>query len=397
MAAPPITVSCIMAGPDAPVDVPASHPLVVQTAYLGWDAGPIGVGGVAQARLSTFQILVVFGRRLGASQTPADLPAARKAHPLNLGFNGPFWVRVLNELISSGLLGIAATSRAELIEGIDGLTLLNPANLSIMPADWQLGEDTAFVAAVAPVPAVAAVAAQRARGRPGQRGYVAAVPRVPAQLLVPGVPGRPALDPALTFLTLVTALDLEDEGPSPWALLAYLAGMLGACLSQAERNRAASQVQFSARALAAGCHHRYNTSAGDDHSLAGNLKDFLRDIAQALPKVMLSSGLDAMELRAEGRDAIKYVRDEEGRRSIEQSRIFSFGSSCAQPALRGPSPPRTSPAARPARSHDPPLGDRARAPRHPLGDRGSPPPLSGARVLWREPGLHAASAAAGTP
>ena len=139
------------------MDIPASHPLVVGTAYLNWAVGPAGAGGVAQARLSTFQMLAVFGRRLGVSQTPADLPASRRAHPLNLCFTGAFWARVLNELVASGLLDVAAVNRVELVEGIDRLALVNAASLIILTADWQLGED---VAAIAPIAAVAASTAQ---------------------------------------------------------------------------------------------------------------------------------------------------------------------------------------------------------------------------------------------
>ena len=137
------------------MDVPAAHPLVVHTAYLNWGVGPAGAGGIAQSRLSTFQMFVVFGRRLGASQAPADLPASRNAHPLNLGLTGACWARVLNELIVSGLLGVAAVNRVELVEGIDQLTLVNPAQLVILTADWQLGEGTAAIAPTAAIPAVA--------------------------------------------------------------------------------------------------------------------------------------------------------------------------------------------------------------------------------------------------
>ena len=121
MAAPPIIATCNAMGPDSPVDVPAAHPLVLSTAYLGWDAGPAGAGGVAQSRLPTWKMLVVFGRRCSGSQAPADLPASRMASPLRLAFVGAFWSRVLNELLTSGILNVAATSRTELIVGIGWL------------------------------------------------------------------------------------------------------------------------------------------------------------------------------------------------------------------------------------------------------------------------------------
>ena len=322
----PITATCVANGSDYPVDLPATHPVVVMTAYLGWDAGPTGAGDVAQARLASWKMIVVFDQRLTISQSPIDIPAARCITPLNLALAGAAWARILNQLMASSFDGIVSTCRSELIDGIAALTLQNPADLIITAVDWLLGEDTTFVSAVAPIPAVAAAPAVRAQGRRNQAGYVPARPAVPGRAAVPGVLGRPALDPALRFLSLVCIIELEEPGESAWVLLSYLMGLLGACLSQPERNRASSQVQLSARALATGCHRHFGTATTDDYSLAGNLRDYLRLAAHALPKVFLSTGLDSSALRAEGRDAMLYVRDDEGRRAVEQSRVHSLGA-----------------------------------------------------------------------
>lgn len=102
--------------------------------------------------------------------------------------------------------------------------------------------------------------------------------------------------------------------------------MFGACLVQSERNRLTSQTQFSARALAAACHHKYHTLSGDSYSVAENLRDYLRKVAEALPCEFLSHGVVAYQLRTEGRDAVTYARDADGRRSVEESRILAFGA-----------------------------------------------------------------------
>ena len=101
---PPIHANCAIAGADAPVVVPATHPLVVATPFLGWRPTAAGAGGAAMVLLSTWQMILAFGRRFRASRTPADLPASRNAHPLNLGLTGAFWTRALNEYLASGLL-----------------------------------------------------------------------------------------------------------------------------------------------------------------------------------------------------------------------------------------------------------------------------------------------------
>ena len=70
--------------------------------------------------------------------------------------------------------------------------------------------------------------------------------------------------------------------------------------------------------------------AGDNHSLAGNLRDYLQVLADALPSIYLSPGLDPLLLRAETRDAVVYMRDSGGRRSVEESRIMVFAPTCAR-------------------------------------------------------------------
>ena len=96
---------------------------MVATSFLGWRPTAAGAGGAAMVLLSTWQMILAFGRRFYASRTPADLPATRNAHPLNLGLTGAFWTRALNEYLASGLLNHTMSGRVELHAVLDGLTL----------------------------------------------------------------------------------------------------------------------------------------------------------------------------------------------------------------------------------------------------------------------------------
>eukprot|EP00327_Prymnesium_parvum_P034528 CAMPEP_0195622802 /NCGR_PEP_ID=MMETSP0815-20121206/16411_1 /TAXON_ID=97485 /ORGANISM="Prymnesium parvum, Strain Texoma1" /LENGTH=74 /DNA_ID=CAMNT_0040763631 /DNA_START=494 /DNA_END=715 /DNA_ORIENTATION=- len=62
---PPLSVVCPPgANPQQPAAIPASHPLALSTAFLGWAAAPFGgAGGAALVSLSTGQMLAAFGAR----------------------------------------------------------------------------------------------------------------------------------------------------------------------------------------------------------------------------------------------------------------------------------------------------------------------------------------------
>ena len=76
-AVPPIDLRCVRAGPDAPVQSPAAHPLVVATAFLRWGPAAAAPSGAARVQLPQHAMLRVFGRRLRLSASPADSPADR--------------------------------------------------------------------------------------------------------------------------------------------------------------------------------------------------------------------------------------------------------------------------------------------------------------------------------
>lgn len=324
----PLIVLCTRDGsPQQPASIPANHPLALSTSFLGWAAVPGGgAGGGALVSLNAGQMLTAFGARLSCAKAPADIPAADRVNPLTIGLSGAAWSRVLNEYITSGLLNATMTSRAELNARLSSISITNPQNLHVSASDWQLGEDTTSAPGAPGTAAVPATAPTPAVGRRGRRGYRPATPGNPAIPVVPAVAGRAALDPALNFLTLAHIFELECEGTTPWSAIAFLAGALGPVHTQAERNRPGSQAQFVARALAAGAHRHFGTTAGDDHSLSSNLRDYLLVLAHALPAEFLSAGVAPLPLRAELRDAIVYVRDADGRRSIEEARVFAFGA-----------------------------------------------------------------------
>ena len=108
-AVPPIDLHCVHAGPDAPVQSPAAHPLVVATACLRWRPVAAAPSGAARVQLPQHAMLRVFGRRLRLSAPPADSPAPIVC-PLNLALTGTAWARFLNELLTCGLLDAAPFS-----------------------------------------------------------------------------------------------------------------------------------------------------------------------------------------------------------------------------------------------------------------------------------------------
>ena len=151
------------------------------TSFLGWRAAPAGAAGLAQVELDTWQMIAAFGSRFQTSRAPADLAAARNAHPLRLKLTRAAWTRILNEYLASGLLRASTVrSREDLRAAIGALTLVNPAHLVLTAADWDLGEAIDFAVLAAAVPGVAGVPGASGRDRHGAPGYRAPVAPVPA-------------------------------------------------------------------------------------------------------------------------------------------------------------------------------------------------------------------------
>jgi len=273
--------------------LPAGHPLVAATLFLAWVAVPAVGGAAAGARvaLATCQMLAAFSRRCRCSRIPADQPRFLVVTLLRLGLTAAAWDRILGELVASGLLRATFASLQQLHAAIDTLTIATPANLVVGAGDLQLGEPLAL-----PAPAVGG----RRRGS--------------APMAAPALP--PAV---LSFLDLASILELELPGGSPWAVIDRLAGMLGPCLTVASRAQPSSCVQLAAACLAGNIRLSYAVAAGDDHSVAGNLRDYVH--ANRLPERFQPRGVEWTELRTAARDAFLYGRSVDGRRTVEQSRI----------------------------------------------------------------------------
>jgi len=124
-------------------------------------------------------------------------------------------------------------------------------------------------------------------------------------------------------LFLSSVLDLELPGDSPWAVIDSLAGMLGPCLSAASRVPQSSCVQLAAASLSSSIRQCYAIATGDDHSVASNVRDYIH--TNRLPRRFQPCGVDWTELRVAARDAFLYGRSADGRRPVEQSRIFVAG------------------------------------------------------------------------
>ena len=229
-AVPPIDVHCVHAGPDAPVQGPAAHPLVVATAVLRWGPVAAAPSGAARVQLPHHAMLRVFGRRLRLAAPPAGTPAPMVC-PLDLALTGTAWARFLNELLTCGLLDAAPfSSSAALQLAIDRLDV-SPAALEVTELDLLPVGGLAAAAAL-----LAGDAAQAQRGAPRRASAAASAAR-------PAAAASAALAPCLAPLACTPLSTLEVEGDAPWTVIAYLSGMLGPCLASLGLVRAAAAAR----------------------------------------------------------------------------------------------------------------------------------------------------------
>ena len=184
-AVPPIDVHCVHAGPDAPVQGPAAHPLVVATAVLRWGPVAAAPSGAARVQLPHHAMLRVFGRRLRLAAPPAGTPAPMVC-PLDLALTGTAWARFLNELLTRGLLDAAPfSSSAALQLAID--------RLDVSPAALEVKEpDLLPVGGLAAAAALAGDAAHAQRGAPRRASAAASAAR-PAAAARAALPSRQRL------------------------------------------------------------------------------------------------------------------------------------------------------------------------------------------------------------
>ena len=313
MAAPFPSVNALVneQAPDKSVELPASHPLVVATPFLGWAPGRT-VAGVAHVRISQALAIAAFTRRCSTGTSPADYAAASAINLLLLALRAVSWTRILDQLIASGLLNSTMVSFIDLLLNIKNLALANRADLEIGAADWLTVEGTDAQQAVA--------APQAGRGRGAGRGQGAAPAPVAA---------RDALSPALHFLTLVDIPSLEDAGLTPWNTIGFYAGALGSCLTQDARNWQSSHVQITGRSLFEGCRKRYQLGAtADAHAVAANLHDYGEALTNALPSVMVPDAVGPHTLSRLARDSTLYLGGDSTRPTVEAERIYYLGRRC---------------------------------------------------------------------
>lgn len=146
-------------GPRLPADaegrvsLPANAPLVEATPMLDWQVE----AGAAPPRVSMahFQILLAFGGRCDLSRIPADVAAARSRSILTACFVQATWVRILVELIDSGLLEALEDCQIldEFKTTMAGLTISRPAQLQITAGDSGANVEPFDVPARPAVPA----------------------------------------------------------------------------------------------------------------------------------------------------------------------------------------------------------------------------------------------------
>jgi hypothetical protein len=92
---------------------------------------------------------------------------------------------------------------------------------------------------------------------------------------------------------------------------------------------------MTARNLASGLQQRYSGGAAavalDEYQLAGDLKDFLVLLESAIPRLLRTSDVSAGGHRRDARDAVIYIRDDAGRRSVGEACVEAYGVLYAPP------------------------------------------------------------------
>ena len=277
----------------------AAEQLVLATPFLSWQPAA-GIGN-AQSRvcLPTYKMVRAFAARCSLSKDPNEHATLEQANPLNLALSKECWSKVLTELKVSGLLQLTFNSLRTLRKAIRGLTITNPTALVIRSGDLALGED--FDAPAVPA-AGAGAGGGGGRGRARGRGAARGAAGRPAQPPVPGPAG-------LAFLATATLQRLEQRGATePFAVVAFLAGLLGPCLTRAARLDALAPVCTAAVLLAPNIAAFIGASGVLDRStLAVHLHAFLAAALGSLAPSFMADSLEDDDLQAEGRDCFRHL------------------------------------------------------------------------------------------
>ena len=291
--------------------------MVVATPFLGWQPAAPTVAGQARVSLAHFEMIKWFVPRNSIPRGGAVETAAMGISPIVARFPIAFWVRTLDELTASGLEDAleseAATTTAEFVRVLEGLTIANPVNLQFTAGDF---------AACGEAFDTPAVAGGRGRGRGRALGAGAQA--------IAAVPG-----PAdIRFLNVSTLLDLEEPGTTcPLGPLCNLIGLLGACLTRASRADERSTVRVVGGLLKSNLVASYGEGDG---LLAISLPDHLKSLQ--LPSIFSAPTSSIATLLSDARDSILYHRNEKGRRDVENGRLHHVRSRCAHPCARRAGP-----------------------------------------------------------
>ena len=324
-----VTVTPIPVTPFLHAFLDSNIPLVLSLPFV-WEAVPPAVGAPPQVRASQRILLSCFIWRCSLDQAAASLAFFPILHVFNLAITGAAWGRILTELVASGMLATPATDFVSLVEAILGLTITNPANLVLSPADFILGEDF-NIPGLPGVPGIPGVAGRAARGRRGARGYVPAVAAIAA---VPAVaPVAAVLGPAdLSYFTFLT-LDFlyRPMAAAPLANLARLARLAGDALTRAARLGPLALPRLTSSILRPNLEKRiFGSTAGPhpDAVVALRLPEFLEGLA--LPPMWHSGELDTNSVLATLSDTLRYkYGSDEDRRAVETSRL-PIAKSCVR-------------------------------------------------------------------
>ena len=315
----PIHVAVQATQPDGELVVvlDAAEDLVVFSPFLLWKPAPAAQANAAPTvMIPLFVALRAFIRRCRRGPNPPDMAMARQTSIFGLALVPAAWTRILSELRDSGLLASAVQSLLDLDRRIDSLTLTNPANLYILPADLYP------VDPFNPPPIVAPAGRGRGRGRGvGQPPPAVGVPVAAAVVAGPA---------ELRFLQLCSLFRLEDpSSQSPLAAAALLAGMLGPCSTAPSRADEMATVRTTALILrpnlatSMGLDSTTAAGAAADPALASRLPNFIRGSMQALG-IFRSSTADESDLQQEAFASFRYFLGDESQKIAVEAMFISL-------------------------------------------------------------------------
>lgn len=291
------------------------HTLVTSTAFLPWvpfpatAARPFQVGSAEPLMIKTF---------LGRSFLRKDLPRFSDlglVSVLELSFSVECWERVLNEINASDVrTRLSGEGWPAYQAALAAASFVNTSNVGLAYTDLDRGEtfDAPPAAAVSPRPEA-----------PRRRGQGQAIGPEPMAAPPPPAPPMPG-PPELLLLSLTTLNILEEpDSTLPLGALCYLAGQLGDCRTRALRLVASGGVRVAAEVLTANVVNFVGGSASMSHAtLATHLPGLLRAAEEAIAFAPNFDLTNQAALRAEARDAFRYLLGSpDERRAVEARRI----------------------------------------------------------------------------